>query len=137
MFQVDCFLKQQVIGEKKKCSAVLFVTLALTVFILGLDMGTWWKHVFSKHINIGLYLLYNLPFYYTYFLVMVIEMNYWYLVQMINVRLADLNHNLMEKYNQYKSYGTKHKLLRTRNSVDNAACVIKDSSKGNGLRFLA
>lgn len=116
-------------GEKKKCSAVLFVILTLTIFILGLDMDTWWNHVFSKHINIGLYLLYNLPFYCTYFLVMVIEMNYWYLVQMVNVRLARFNDDLREKYNEYKSNGMKQKpVAKSRNGV---VCILREFSKGS------
>lgn len=67
---------------------------------------------------------------------MVIEMKYWYLVQMVNVRLANLNDNLADEYKEYKFNGTKH-ALRFKKSVGSSVSILKESLAGKfvGLNF--
>lgn len=69
--------------------------MSLTSLVLLIDMIMWIR-ISIKYLSLFMIVINTLPFYTMYVYTMVIELNFWYLVRMIQVRLDDLKNNLFQ-----------------------------------------
>lgn len=80
-------------NQKKKCLALIIVSISLTFFILSVDLSLW-TNIAKKTTSVLTIMRNLIPFYCAYCFTLIIELNYWHFVHLVEIRLKALNDQL-------------------------------------------
>ncbi|RZC35027.1 7tm 7 domain containing protein [Asbolus verrucosus] len=123
--QIDYFLRKHP-PKYLKYLVVTVTTMSFTTAVLIVDLIMWLK-ISACDRNVGLFVVYQLPFYICYYFTIIMELVYWQFVHSIRIRLVCLNDSLaaIGHVQNVDIFFTKTKKNKNDHALDHVQALIR------------